>query len=58
LDLTAEGLHGAVSVERDGSGGASNLALALILEGAESSERGPDLRDGPADPAGLGAPLL
>ena len=49
LDLTAEGLRSAASVEKDGAAARRMLALALILEGADRGERGPDLRDGPAD---------
>jgi hypothetical protein len=33
------------------------LALALVLEGVDPEDRGGDLRDGPADAAGLGSPL-
>ena len=35
LDLTAEGLRSAASVERDGAAARRMLALALILEGAD-----------------------
>ena len=35
LDLTAEGLRSAASVERDGAAARRILALALILEGAD-----------------------
>ena len=57
LDLAAEGLRSAASVEKDGAAARRILALALVLEGVDRASAARICGDGSADPAGLGASL-
>jgi hypothetical protein len=56
LELDADDLRREATRCRDAKAARRMLALALVLEGA-SREGGRARRDGPADLAGLGAPL-
>jgi hypothetical protein len=55
-ELTAGELRAAAARSRDAQAARRMLALALVLEGVDRKTRGGDLRDGPADAPGLGAP--
>ena len=53
---TAADLRRAAAASKDAAAARRMLALALVLEGSPRAGR-PSLRDGPADPARLGASL-